>query len=147
VPAVEAAAQSFVLPLTLAHVRSSAEIQRAIDAFASKSNVGMVVLPSPFLQAHRELIIALAAKHHLAAVYGNRPYVTSGGLVSYSSDWVDQYRQAASYADRILKGAQPMDLPVQLPTKYELVINLKTAKALGLDVPLTLQQRADELIE
>jgi putative ABC transport system substrate-binding protein len=147
VPAVEAAAQSFVLPLTLAHVRSSAEIQRAIDAFASKSNVGMVVLPSPFLHAHRELIIALAAKHHLAAVYGNRPYVTSGGLVSYSSDWVDQYRQAASYADRILKGAQPMDLPVQLPTKYELVINLKTAKALGLDVPLTLQQRADELIE
>jgi putative tryptophan/tyrosine transport system substrate-binding protein len=144
---VEAAAQSFAMPLTAAHVRSRAEIERAIDAFAGKPNVGMIVLPSPFAQANRELTIALAAKNRFPAVYASRLYVTSGGLISYSSDWVDQYRQAASYVDRTFKGAQPTDLPIQQPTKYELVINLQTAKALGLDVPLFLQQRADEVIE
>jgi ABC-type uncharacterized transport system substrate-binding protein len=146
-PAIEAAAQSFALPLTAAHVPSPAEIERAIDAFAGKPNAGMIVLPSPFAQTHRELTIALAAKHRLPAMYGARPYVASGGLICYGTDWVDQYRQAATYVDRIFKGARPADLPVQLPTKYELVINLKTAKALGLDVPLFLQQRADEVIE
>jgi putative ABC transport system substrate-binding protein len=146
-PTIEAAAQSFALPLTAAQARNSAEIEHAIDGFAGKPNAGMIVLPSPFAQAHRELTIALAAKHRLPAVYGARSYVASGGLLSYSSDWVDQYRQAASYVDRILKGARPGDLPVQQPTKFELVINLKTAKTLGLDVPLFLQQRADEVIE
>jgi putative ABC transport system substrate-binding protein len=147
VPAIEAAAQSLAVQLTAVHVHNPAEIERAIDAFAGRPNAGMIPLPSPFVQAHRELIIALAAKHRLPAVYGARSYVMSGGLVSYSSDWIDQYRQAASYVDRIFKGARPADLPVQLPSKFELVINLKTAKTLGLDVPWFLQQRADEVIE
>jgi putative ABC transport system substrate-binding protein len=147
VPAIEAAGQSFAVSVTAAHVRSPDEIERAIDAFAAKPNGGMIVLASPFAQAHRELTITLAAKHRLPAVYGARLYVASGGLLSYSSDWIEQYRQAASYVDRILKGARPGDLPVQQPTKFELVINLKTAKALGLEVPLQLQQLADEVIE
>jgi putative tryptophan/tyrosine transport system substrate-binding protein len=147
VPAIEAAAQSFAVRVTAAHVGNPAEIERAIAGFAGKPNAGMILLPSPFAQAHRELSIALAAKHRLPAVYGARLYVASGGLLSYSSDWVDQYRQAASYVDRILKGTRPGDLPVQQPAKFELVINLKTAKALGLEVPLFLQQRADEVIE
>jgi putative tryptophan/tyrosine transport system substrate-binding protein len=147
VPAIEAAGQSFAVPVTAAHVRSPDEIERAIDAFAGKPNGGMIVLASPFAQAHRELTIRLAAKHRLPAIYGTRLYVTSGGLLSYSSDWVDQYRQAASYVDRILKGVRPGNLPVQQPTKLELVINLNTAKRLGLDVPLQLQQLADEVIE
>jgi ABC-type uncharacterized transport system substrate-binding protein len=107
----------------------------------------MIVLPSPFAQAHRELTIGLAAKYRLPASYGARSYAASGGLVSYSSDWVDQYRQAASYVDRVFRGATIANLPVQQPTKFELVINLKTARALGLDLPLFLQQRADEVIE
>ncbi len=147
VPAIEAAARSFVVQVTAAHVRNPAEIESAIDGFAGKPNAGMIVLPSPFAQAHRELTIALAAKHRLPAVYGARLYVASGGLLSYSSDWLDQYRQAASYVDRILKGARPGDLPVQQPVKFELVINLKTANVLGIEVPLFLQQRADEVIE
>jgi putative tryptophan/tyrosine transport system substrate-binding protein len=147
VPTIQATAQTFGVQLTAAYAHNPAEIGRAIDAFAGTPNAGMIALPSPFAQTHRELIIALAAKHRLPAIYANRSYVTSGGLMSYSSDWVDQYRQAASYVDRILKGALPADLPVQAPTKYELVLNLKTAKALGLDVPLFLQQRADEVIE
>ena len=147
VPAIESAARSFAVPLTTALAHSPAEIERAIGEFAGKSNAGMIVLPSPFAQAHRELTIALAAKHRLPSMYGARTYAASGGLISYSTDWVDQYRQAASYVDRIFKGARPTDLPVQLPTKYELLINLKTAKALGFDVPLFLQQRADEVIE
>jgi len=147
VPTIEAAARSFVVQVTAAHVRNPAEIESAIDGFAGKPNAGMIVLPSPFAQAHRELTIALAAKHRLPAVYGARLYVASGGLLSYSSDWLDQYRQAASYVDRILKGARPGDLPVQQPVKFELVINLKTANVLGIEVPLFLQQRADEVIE
>jgi len=146
-PTIERAAHSFALQLTTAHVHSLTEIERAIDAFAATPNAGMIALPSPFAQAHRELIIALAAKHRLPAIYANRLYVTSGGLVSYSSDWVDEYRQAASYVDRILKGALPADLPVQQPTKFELAINLKTAKALSLTIPDTLLARADEVIE
>jgi putative ABC transport system substrate-binding protein len=146
-PTIEAAAQLLAVQLTAAHVSSPAEIERAFDAFAAKPNAGLIVLPSPFAQAHRELIIALAAKHRMPAVYPVRSYVTKGGLLSYSSNWLDQYRQAASYVDRIFKGARPADLPVQQPTKFELAINLTTAKALALEVSLFLQQRADEVIE
>jgi putative ABC transport system substrate-binding protein len=147
VPTTEAAASALALPVTTASARSPADIESAIVAFANKPNGGMIVLPSPFAQAHRELTIALAAKYRLPAMYGVRTYVTDGGLISYSSDWVEQYRQAARYVDRILKGAQPGDLAVQQPAKFELLINLKTAKAIGIDVPLHLQQLADEVIE
>ena len=111
------------------------------------SDGGMIVSGSPSAVIHRGLIIALAAKHRLPTVYPNRVYADLGGLMSYGADFVDQYRRAASYIDRILKGAKSADLPVQVPTKYELVINLKTAKALGLEVPPTLLARADEVIE
>jgi len=147
VPTIEAAASKLALPVTTLPVNSSGDIESAIIAFASKPNGGLIMLPSAFAQAHREEIVALAAKYQLPAMYAVRTYVTSGGLISYGSDWVDQYRQAAMYVDRILKGEKPADLPVQAPTKFELVINLKTAKALGLEVPLHLQQLADELIE
>jgi putative ABC transport system substrate-binding protein len=147
VPTTEAAASALALPVTTASARSPADIESAIVAFANKPNGGMIVLPSPFAQAHRELTIALAAKYRLPAMYGVRTYVTDGGLISYSSDWVEQYRQAARYVDRILKGAQPGDLAVQQPAKFELLINLKTAKAIGIDVPVHLQQLADEVIE
>ena len=146
-PTIETAASALALPVTTTSVRSPADIESAIVAFANKPNGGMIVLPSPFAQAHRELTIALAAKYRLPAMYGVRTYVTDGGLISYSSDWVEQYRQAARYVDRILKGAQPGDLAVQQPAKFELLINLKTAKAIGIDVPLHLQQLADEVIE
>ena len=102
---------------------------------------------SPLIVSHRDLIIALAARHRLPAVYYGRYWAAAGGLISYGPDFLDQFRRAASYVDRILKGEKPADMPVQAPTKYELVINLKTAKALGLNVPLGLQQRADEVIE
>ena len=128
-------------------VRDAGEIERAITAFAQVPNGGLIVTASPAATSHRELIITLAARHRLPAVYPYRVYVTGGGLISYGPDLVDQYRRAASYVDRILKGEKPADLPVQAPTKYELVINLKTAKALGLDVPPTLLARADEVIE
>jgi putative ABC transport system substrate-binding protein len=123
------------------------EVERAITAFAREPNGGLIVVVSAWATVHRELIIALAAKHRLPAIYPYRYFVTGGGLVSYGTDLVDQYRRAAGYVDRILKGEKPADLPVQNPTRYELAINLKTAKALGLDVPLHLQQRADEVIE
>src|SRR5262245_39438866 len=147
VPAIETAAHSFAVQLTAAHVRDPPEIERAIEAFAGKPNAGMIALPSAFAQTHRELIIALAAKHRLPAIYAIRSYVTSGGLVSYNSDPVDQYRRAASYVDRILKGAKPANLPVQQPTKFELAINLKTANALGLQISDRLLALADEIIE
>jgi putative ABC transport system substrate-binding protein len=118
-----------------------------IEAFAGRSNGGLIVLPDIVTQVHRELVIALAARHHMPAIYPFRYFPASGGLMSYGIDPVDMFRRAASYIDRILKGEKPADLPVQAPTKYELVINLKTAKALGLDVPLHLQQLADEVIE
>jgi putative ABC transport system substrate-binding protein len=129
-------------------VRDSDEIERAITTFALASNGALIVVgPVSSVRPHYDLIIAVAARHRLPAVYPNRPFVISGGLMSYGNDPVDPYRRAAGYVDRILKGEKPADLPVQAPTKYELVINLKTAKALGLRVPDTLLARADEVIE
>ena len=128
-------------------VRDAGAIEHAIAAFAQGSNGGLIVFGSPGATIHRDLIIALAAKHCLPAVYSTRNFAASGGLISYGPDFLDQHRRAAGYVDRILKGEKPADLPVQAPTRYELVINLKTAKALGLDVPPTLLARADEVIE
>ena len=116
-------------------------------AFARSPNGGLIVTPSGPAFVHRDLIIALAARHKLPAIYSDRNFVAAGGLVSYGANEVDQYRQAAAYVDRILKGEKPADLPVQAPTRYETVINLKAAKALGLTVPPTLLARADEVIE
>jgi putative ABC transport system substrate-binding protein len=127
--------------------RETGEIERAITAFAGEPKGGVVVTISTATITHRERIIMLAARHRLPAVYPYRLFVTSGGLISYGPDSVESYRRAASYVDRILKGEKPGDLPVQAPTKYELVINLKTAKALGLEIPATLLARADEVIE
>ena len=127
--------------------RDAGEIELGIAAFARGSNGGLIVLGSPVVLEHRNLIIKLAAQHRLPAVYTTRYFVTDGGLMSYGPDRIDLYRRAAGYVGRILKGEKPADLPVQAPTKYELVINLKTAKALGLDVPATLLARADEVIE
>jgi putative ABC transport system substrate-binding protein len=129
------------------NVRAAGEIERAVAAFARSSNSGLIVTASTFSVVHRDLIVAVAAGHKLPSVYYSRLFVTAGGLVSYGPNAVDQYRQAASYIDRILRGEKPADLPVQASTKYELVINLKTAKALGLDVPASVLARADEVIE
>jgi putative ABC transport system substrate-binding protein len=145
--AIEAVAPSFRVQLTAAHVRNAAEIERAIDVFARQPNGGLLVLPNPVNEGNRKLIIAMAARHRLPAVYAFRFFVTDGGLISYGVDLADQYRQAASYVDRILRGEKPAELPVQQPTKFALVVNLKTAKALGLEVPPTLLARADEVIE
>jgi putative tryptophan/tyrosine transport system substrate-binding protein len=145
--AIQGAAPSFGLELRPIDVRDAGEIERAVAAFASASNGGLVVTGSAVAASHRDLIVTLAARHRLPAVYPARFYVTGGGLISYGPDRVDQYRQAAGYIDRILKGEKPADLPVQAPNKYELVINLKTAKALGLTVPPSLLARADEVIE
>jgi putative ABC transport system substrate-binding protein len=128
-------------------VRDGDELQRAIAAFVRGPNDGLVVLGGPRSNAQRDLIVAIIARHRIPAVYAARYFVTAGGLISYGPDLVDQYRGAAGYVDRILKGEKPANLPVQAPTKHELVINLKTAKALGLEVPPTLLARADELIE
>jgi len=128
-------------------VRDAPEIERAVTSFARSSNGGLIVTPSPSANHHRDLIITLAARHRLPAVYAWRYFVTAGGLISYGPDSIDQYRQAAAYVDRILNGEKPADLPVQAPTKYDLVINLKTARALGVDVPPTILARADEVIE
>jgi putative tryptophan/tyrosine transport system substrate-binding protein len=133
-----------VLPVS---VRDAGEIERAIAAFARSANGGLIVTGSALVTFHRHLIIALAARHKLPAVYVERSYVAGGGLISYGPDFLDQYRRAAGYVDRILKGEKSADLPVQAPTKYELVINLKTAKALGLDMPTSVLARADEVIE
>jgi ABC transporter substrate binding protein len=129
------------------NVRDAGQIERAIAAFANSSNGGLIVTSSSLTFIHRDLIVTLAARYKLPAVYYRRLFATSGGLISYGSDVVGQYRRAAGYVDRILKGEKPAELPVQAPTKYELVINLKTAKALGLDVPPSLLARADEVIE
>jgi putative ABC transport system substrate-binding protein len=129
------------------NLRDAAELDRAIAAFARPGNGGLVVTANSFVQTHRELIIALAARHKLPAVYFERFFVADGGLISYGPNIADQYRRAAGYVDRILKGEKPADLPVQSPTKYELAINLKTAKALGLTAPPSLLARADEVIE
>ena len=127
--------------------RDPSEIEHAIAAFAHEPNGGLIVTGSSAASNHRKLIFALAARHRLPVVYNARFYVSDGGLISYGPDFVDQYRRAASYVDRILKGEKPADLPVQAPTKYELIINLKTARALDLEVPTTLIARADEVIE
>jgi len=130
------------------NVRDAGEIERAIAAFARSANGGLVATTSASATVHRDLITTLAARHKLPAVYGNRfSIINGGGLTSYGPDFADQYRRAAGYVDRILKGEKPADLPVQAPTKFELVINLKTAKALGLTVPDALLARADEVIE
>jgi putative ABC transport system substrate-binding protein len=145
--AIQAVAPSFGVELSPIDVRDAGEIERGISAFMRGSNGGLIVTAGAWAQIHRELIITLAAQHRLPAVYRYRFYVTGGGLISYGPDLVDPYRGAAGYVDRILKGEKPADLPVQAPTKYELVINLKTARALGLEIPPTLLARADEVIE
>jgi putative ABC transport system substrate-binding protein len=144
---IQAVAPSLGVEVRPINVRDAGEIERAVTAFVRSSNEGLVVTASALAARHRDLIVALAARHKLPAVYFERSFVDAGGMISYGPDFVDQYRRAAGYVDRILKGEKPADLPVQAPTKYELVINLKTAKALGLPVPLILQQRADEVIE
>jgi ABC-type uncharacterized transport system substrate-binding protein len=144
---IETGAPSFGVRLSAFPVRDAGEIERAVEAFAPEPNGGLIVLPNPVTTVHRELIIALAAKHRLPAVYAYRVHVTSGGLASYGVDIRDLYRRAASYVDRILKGEKPADLPVQFATNFVMVINLKTAKALGLDPPISLLARTDEVIE
>jgi len=144
---IQSVAPSVGMEVSSVNIRDADEIERAIVAFARSSNGGLVVTSSAFAANHRDLIITLAARHRLPAVYYRRLFATSGGLISYGPDFIDQFRRAAGYVDRILKGEKPADLPVQAPTKYELVINLKTAKALGLTVPPTLLTRADEVIE
>jgi putative ABC transport system substrate-binding protein len=133
-----------VIPIS---VRDAAEIERAIAAFARSANGGLIVTASGLATVHRNLIVTLAARHKLPAVYIERFFVTAGGLIAYGPNFIDQYRRAAVYVDRILKGEKPADLPVQAPTKYDLVINLKTAKALGLTIPPAVLARADEVIE
>jgi putative tryptophan/tyrosine transport system substrate-binding protein len=145
--AIQSAAPSFGVELSPLGVRDPGEIERAITTFARSSNGGMIVTVSTLAGVHRDLIVTLAARYKLPAVYYARYIVAGGGLISYGPDFVDQHRRAAGYVDRILKGEKPANLPVQTPTKYELAINLKTARALGLDVPPTLLARADEVIE
>jgi putative tryptophan/tyrosine transport system substrate-binding protein len=146
--AIHTAAPSFGVELSPVGVRDAAEIEGGIMAFAPASNGGLIVVgPPSSLFIHRELIVTLAAKRRLPAVYAGVTFVSAGALACYGTNPIDQYRRAASYVDRILKGEKPADLPVQAPTKYELVINLKTAKALGLEVPPTLLARATEVIE
>jgi putative ABC transport system substrate-binding protein len=145
--AIQGAAPSFGVEVSPVGVRDAAEIERVVAAFARGSNAGLIVLTSALTRIHRDLITKLAAQHRLPAVYSDRTFVASGGLTSYGPDRTDHFRRAAGYVDRILKGEKPANLPVQAPTKYELVINLKAAKALGLEVPATLLARADEVIE
>src|SRR4029077_7336195 len=145
--AIQTAAPSFGLEVTPINLRDANEIERAVTAFARQGNGGLIVTSSGLSIAHRDLIIAQAARHKLPTVYYAGSFVKRGGLISYGPDRVEQFERAATYVDRILKGEKPADLPVQSPTKYELVINLKTAKALGLEIPPTLLARADEVIE
>jgi putative tryptophan/tyrosine transport system substrate-binding protein len=144
---IQSVAPSVGVDVSAINLRDAAEIERAITAFASRPNGGLILTASALAAVHRDLIVTLAAHHKLPAIYVTRYFVTGGGLISYGPDFVDQYRQTASYVDRILRGEKPADLPVQAPTKYELVINLKTAKTLGLDLPPMLLARADEVIE
>src|SRR6516162_7750859 len=144
---IQVMARSFGVEVTPVNQRDAPEIERALADFARTSSGGLIVTGSALSNVHHKLIITLAAQHKLPAIYFERSFVADGGLISYGSDYIDHYRRAAGYVDRILNGEKPADLPVQAPTKYELVINLKTAKALGLDVPPSLLARADEVIE
>jgi putative ABC transport system substrate-binding protein len=144
---IQSVARSVGVEVSPLNLRDAGETERAVTAFARSSNGGLIVAGSALASVQRNLIIELAARHRLPTVYFERHFVTSGGLISYGADQVDGYRRAAGYVDRILKGEKPADLPVQAPTKYELVINLKTAKALGLEMPATVLARADEVIE
>jgi putative ABC transport system substrate-binding protein len=144
---IQSVAPSIGIEVTSVNIRNATETERAVTAFARSPNGGLVVTSSAFAAIHRDLIITLAARHRLPAVYYRRVFVTSGGLISYGPDFIDQHRQAASYVDRILKGEKPAELPVQVPNKYELVINLKTAKTLELTIPPSVLARADEVIE
>src|SRR5262249_21337353 len=145
--AIQTAAPSFAVDVSPINMRDATDIERGIAAFARSPNGGLILTGSGLAVVHRHLIITLAARHKLPAVYPRRVFVTDGGLISYGPDEINQPRRAAGYVDRILKGEKPADLPVHAPTRYELVLNLKTAKALGLDVPPTLLARADEVIE
>jgi putative ABC transport system substrate-binding protein len=144
---IQSVAPSLGMEVSPVNLRDASEIERAVATFAQSSNGGLILTASALSVVHRNLIVALAVRHKLPAVYNNRSFVTDGGLISYGANFIDPYRRAAVYIDRILKGEKPADLPVQAPTKYELVINLKTAKALGIDVSPTLFARADEVIE
>ena len=144
---IQAMAPSLQVEINPLNMRDAGEIERAVELFARAPNGGLILTAGAAAQAHRGLVIALAARHKLPTVYYERSFVAAGGLISYGPDYTDQYRRAAGYVDRILKGEKPSDLPVQAPTKYELAINLNTAKALGLTVPPTLLARADEVIE
>jgi putative ABC transport system substrate-binding protein len=143
----KAAAASFAVEAIIARVRDAAELETAIVAQAPESNGALIVMPDTFTTVHRAKIAALTAQYRIPAVYPFRFFATNGGLLAYGSDTVDSYRRAAPYADRILRGQKPSELPVQAPVKYELVVNLRTAKALGIDVPWILRQRANEVIE
>jgi putative tryptophan/tyrosine transport system substrate-binding protein len=145
--AVQAVAPSLGVELSPVDVRDAPEIERAVTAFARSNHGGLIVTPSALANRHRELIATLAVQHRLPTVSGAPQYAAAGCLISYGPDLIDQYRQAAGYVDRILKGEKPADLPVQAPTKYELIINLKTAKTLGIDLPPMLLARADGVIE
>jgi putative ABC transport system substrate-binding protein len=143
----KAAAVSFAVEAIAAPVRDTSELESVVAAQAREPNGGLIVMPDTFMTAHRAEVVALAARHQLPAVYPQRHYVEAGGLLYYGFDFTDNYRRAAAYVDRILKGEKPSELPIQAPVKFELTINLKTAKTLGLDVPMSLQQRADAVIE
>jgi putative ABC transport system substrate-binding protein len=145
--AIEAAAPSFGVQVTAAGVRNGTDVEQAIDQFAREPNGGLMVLPNPVTEGNRALIAAMAIRHRLPTVSPFRSVVAAGGLVSYGADVTNQFRQAAAYVDRILRGEKPGELPVQQPTKFEMVINLKTARALGIEVPPTLLSLADEVIE
>jgi putative ABC transport system substrate-binding protein len=144
---IQSAAPALKAAVSPVDIRNAGEIERALTEFARSDNGGLILTSSALANVHRDLIIRLAAKFRLPAVYSFRFFVKAGGLAAYGSDSIDPHRRAAAYVDRILKGEKPADMPVQAPTKYELVINLKTAKALGLTVPRSLLDRADEVIE
>jgi ABC-type uncharacterized transport system substrate-binding protein len=144
---IQAMAPSLRVDVTPVNMRDPGEIERGVTAFASSGNGGLILTPGPLAISHRSLIIMLAARYKLPAVYYERNFVVAGGLISHGPDFIDQFRRAAGYVDRILKGEKPADLPVQAPTKFLTVLNMKTAKALGLDVPDSVLVRADEVIE
>ncbi|HXZ46814.1 MAG TPA: ABC transporter substrate-binding protein [Pseudolabrys sp.] len=146
-PAMQAASPGMAVALAISPVRTVADIERVIAGISHEAGGGLIVVPDSFMFGQRQQIIALAAKHRLPAIYPLQIFIPDGGLIAYGIERVDMFHRAADYVDRILRGASPVELPVQQPTKFELSINLKTAKALGLDVPLQLQQRADEVIE